>query len=96
MSISTEKIPCWLQQASVGIIKHMNDDHSNSIVSTLHAQHKIKDNKAKMESLKTNGYYASSRGKLHFLAFDNSCENAKEYKDELIKHAKMYRSYELN
>ena len=96
MSISAEKTPYWLQQASGGIIKHMNDDHSNSIVSTLHAQYKVKDIKAKMESLKTNGYYASSKGNLYFLAFDNSCKNAKEYKDELVKHAKMYRNYELN
>ena len=45
-------LPEWLSKASYRIIEHMNDDHSNSIVSTLNAQHGIKDKKAKMEAIK--------------------------------------------
>ena len=49
--MSNENIPDWLMKVSEGVIKHMNDDHSNSIVSSLHAQHGIKDKNAKMSKL---------------------------------------------
>ena len=61
------KVPNWLINASNRIIEHMNDDHSNSIVSTLNAQHGIKDKYAKMEKLQVNGYFALSNQKLYFL-----------------------------
>ena len=85
----------WLSKASYRIIKHMNDDHSNSIFSTLNAQHGIKDKNAKMEKLEVNGYFASSNEKFYFLKFENVCNSAAEYKTELIKHAKKYRNYEI-
>ena len=88
-------LPEWLSKASYRIIQHMNDDHSNSIVSTLNAQHGIKDKKAKMEELEVNGYFASSNGKFYFLEFENVCNSPEEYKTELIKHAKKYRNHEL-
>jgi len=31
---------------------------------------------------------------LYFLEFEQICNSAEEYKTELIKHAKKYRSYE--
>ena len=89
------KVPNWLINASNRIIEHMNDDHSNSIVSTLNAQHGIKDINAKMEKLEVNGYFASSNGKFYFLEFENVCNSPEEYKTELIKHAKKYRNHEL-
>ena len=73
----------------------MNDDHSNSIVSTLNAQHRIKDENAEMEKLEVNGYFAWSNEKFYFLEFENVCNSAEEYKTELIKHAKKYRNYEI-
>ena len=63
-------LPEWLSKASYRIIEHMNDDHSNSIVSTLNAQHGIKDKNAKMEKLEVNGYFASSDEKFYFLEFE--------------------------
>ena len=51
-------IPDWLEANSKRIIEHMNEDHSKSIISTLHAQHDIKDTKVKMEKLAIDGYYA--------------------------------------
>ena len=45
--MNDSKVPNWLINASNRIIEHMNDDHSNSIVSTLNAQHGIKDKNAK-------------------------------------------------
>jgi len=86
----------WLEIASNQIIEHMNDDHSNSIVSALHAQHGIKDTYAKMEKLEVGGYYALSEGKLYFLTFAELCTSVEEYRMELVKHAKKYRKYELN
>ena len=32
--MNDSKVPEWLSKASKRIIEHMNDDHSNSIVST--------------------------------------------------------------
>jgi len=88
-------LPEWLSKASNRIIEHMNDDHSNSIVSTLNAQHGIKDKNAKMDELAVNGYFASSNGKFYFLEFENVCNSTDEYKSELIKNAKKYRNFEL-
>ena len=73
----------------------MNDDHSSSIVSTLNAQHGIKDKNAKMDELAANRYFASSNGKFYFLEFENNCNSTDEYKSEPIKNAKKYRNYEL-
>ena len=93
--MNDSKAPEWLMNASDRIIEHMNEDHSNSIVSTLSAQHGIKDKNAKMDKLQVNGYFALSKQKLYFLEFEQVCNSAEEYKAELIKHAKQYRSYEL-
>ena len=87
--------PEWLLNASFRIIEHMNEDHSNSIVSTLNAQHGIKDKNAKMEKLQVNGYFALSNQKSYFLEFQQVCNSAQEYKAELIKQAKKYKSYEI-
>lgn len=94
--MNSKAIPDWLQTASKGIIEHMNEDHSRSIVSTLHAQHDIKDTNAKMKALTTDGYFVLSKERLLFLSFELHCSNVKEYKTELIKHATMYRQYEIS
>ena len=93
--MNESKVPEWLLKASDRIIEHMNDDHSNSIISTLNAQHGIKDKDAKMNKLEVDGYFALSKGKEYFLKFEQVCNSAEKYKIELIKHAKKYRSYEL-
>ena len=93
--MNDSKVPEWLLKTSDRIIEHMNDDHSNSIVSSLNAQHGIKDINARMEKLEVNGYFASSNQKVYFLEFEQICNSADEYKTELIKYAKKYRSYEL-
>ena len=93
--MNDSNVPEWLFNAYFRIIEHMNEDHSNSIVSTLNAQHGIKDKNAKMEELQVNGYFVLSNQKLYFLEFQQVCNSAKEYKSELIKHAKKYRSHEL-
>ena len=88
-------VPEWLLNASKRIIEHMNEDHSNSIVSTLNAQHGIKDKNAKMKELQVNGYFVLSNQKLYFLEFEQVCNSTEQYKAELIRDAKKYRSYEL-
>ena len=62
--MNDSKVPNWLMHASNRIIEHMNEDHTYSIVSTLNAQHGIKDKNAKIEKLQVNGYFALSNQKL--------------------------------
>ena len=85
-NMNISKVPRWLFKTSSRIIKHMNDDHSHSIVSTLNAQHGIKDKNIKTEKLAVNGY---------FLEFEKNCNSSEEYKIELIKHANKYINYRL-
>ena len=89
------KIPEWLTKVSDGIIEHMNKDHSNSIISTLHAQHGIKDKNAKMSKLEINGYFVTSNNKQYFLKFKKSCNSLDQYRTELVRNAKRYRDHEL-
>ena len=86
--------PKWLEREG-SIINHMNDDHSNSIISTLHAQLGIKDSNAEMVAINTDGYYVRSNDKLMFIKFDKCCTNLKDFKDELVKQAHANREYEL-
>ena len=74
--MNDSKAPSWLMNASDRIIEHMNNDHSNSIISTLNAQHGIKDKNAKMEELEVNGYFVLSNQKLYFLEFEQVCNSA--------------------
>jgi len=91
-----EALPIWLSKASDRITGHMNSDHSNSIVSTLHAQFGVKDPMARMENLKIDGYYISSHGKFYFAKFTKKCNSVDEYREELIKHAQIYRDFEIS
>ena len=60
IQMNDSEVPEWLLHASNRIIKHMTEDHSSSIVSTLNAQHGIKDKDTKMEVLQVNGYFVLS------------------------------------
>ena len=86
--------PKWLERED-SIIDHMNEDHSNSIVSTLNAQLDIKDPEAKMVALNIDGYYVLTNGEIKFLTFTTCCLDMKQYKDELVRQAHEYREYEL-
>ena len=89
-------VPKWLSEAAIRIADHMNSDHSNSIVSTLHAQFGIRDSMARMENLKIDGYYISSNGKFYFVKFTKKCNSVDEYREELVKHAQLYRDFEIS
>ena len=86
--------PKWLKQEK-SMIEHMNEDHSNSIVSTLNAKLGIKDKHAKMLRLTMDGYYVSSKNKIYFLDFNLPCFTVKQYRDKLVEQAKEYRYFEL-
>ena len=86
--------PKWLKQEK-SMIEHMNEDHSNSIVSTLNAKLGIKDKHAKMLRLTMDGYYVSSKNKVYFLDFNLPCFTVKQYRDKLVEQAKEYRDFEL-
>ena len=87
MANDNNSIPSWLNQCAQGVIEHMNQDHSNTIVSTLYAQFGIKDAKALMVELRIDGYFVVSNGQQYFLTFEKSCNNDEEYKLELVKNA---------
>ena len=86
--------PKWLSQEN-SMINHMNEDHSNSIVSALNAKLGIKDKHAKMLRLTMDGYYVSSKNKIYFLDFNLPCFTVKQYKDKLVEQAREYRGFEL-
>ena len=86
--------PKWLKQEN-SMVKHMNEDHSNSIVSTLNAKLGIKDKRAKMLRLTMDGYYVSSKNKIYFVDFNLPCFTVKQYRDKLVEQAKEYRDFEL-
>ena len=95
MANDNNSIPTWLNQCAQGVIEHMNQDHSHTIVSTLYAQFGVKDAKALMIELRIDGYFVVSNGQQYFLTFEKSCNNAEEYKLELVKNAKKYREFEI-
>ena len=86
--------PKWLKQEK-SMIEHMNEDHSNSIVSTLNAKLGIKDKHARMLRLTMDGYYVSSKNKIYFRDFNLPCFTVKQYRDKLVEQAKEYRDFEL-
>ena len=86
--------PKWLKQEK-SMIEHMNEDHSNSIVSALNAKLRIKDKHAKILRLTMDGYYVFSKNKIYFLDFNLPCFTVKQYRDKLVEQAKEYRDFEL-
>ena len=86
--------PKWKKNQQA-IIQHMNDDHSNSICSSLNAQHGIEDVNAKMLFLTIDGYYILSNKKLYFIQFDIISLNPKQYKENLVSLAHQNREFEL-
>ena len=86
--------PKWLKKEH-SMIEHMNEDHSNSIVSALNAKLGIKDKHARMLRLTMDGYYVSSKNKIYFIDFNLPCFTVKQYRDKLVEQAKEYRDFEL-
>ena len=77
------------------MIDHMNEDHSNTIRSALHAVHDIKDKEAVMIGLSIDGYYIRSKENVFFIKFDYPVYTSKEYRNVLIELSKKYRSSEF-
>ena len=77
------------------IIEHMNNDHSNNIISSLYAQHEIKDENAKMILLTIDGYYTLSESGVYFIQFPEVCNTMLEFKDTLVRLANEHKDFEL-
>ena len=77
------------------IIQHMNEDHRETITSTLYNQHQINDKNAKMLFLTIDGYYVKSKQNLFFIFFEEPVLNMKNYREALVNQAKKYRSFEM-
>ena len=87
--------PRW-KERELGMIEHMNEDHSNVIFSTLKGQHGIDDKHAEMFAICIDGFFTLSKKDLFFIKFENPCFTPKEVKDELIRQANEYRNLEGN
>ena len=86
--------PEWRPREN-NIIEHMNKDHKDSIQSTLHGIHKIKDKNAEMVKLTIDGYYINCEKGLRFVPFGSICKTADEYKSALVEQAKNFRQFKL-
>ena len=86
--------PQWKNKED-SIINHMNMDHSNSIISSLNAQHLIKGYDAKMIFITIDGYYVECKDGIFFIQLDKKCNTINEYRKELIKLAEKYRHFEI-
>ena len=86
--------PEWRPREN-NIIEHMNKDHKDSIQSTLHGIHKIKDKNAEMVKLTIDGYYINCEKGLRFVPFGAICKTADEYKSALVDQAKDFRQFKL-
>tara|TARA_Y100000588_G_C14234556_1_gene916694 strand:+ start:641 stop:1372 length:732 start_codon:yes stop_codon:yes gene_type:complete len=84
----------WLDNEK-RMIDHMNEDHSNTIKSALHAMHGVQDQDALMIGLSIDGYYIRSKKDVFFINFDYPIFNSKDYRNKLIDLSKKYRSYEI-
>lgn len=89
------KVPIEWFDSEKNMIDHMNQDHSNTIQSALHAEHGIKDKEALMLGLSIDGYYVKSKEDVFFINFDYPVFTSKEYRNILIELSKKYRSYEF-
>ena len=90
----SDKEPSWVENEK-NIIDHMNNDHQNTIVSALNAQHNIKDPNATMKFLTIDGYYIKSQEKMYFIHLEKPSYNANEYRDNLIELAKKCKKFEI-
>ena len=86
--------PEWVKDES-RILEHMNNDHSKNIISSLYAQHEIKDENAKMVLLTIDGYYTLSESGVYFIQFPEICNTMLEFKDALVKLANEHKDFEL-
>ncbi len=85
--------PDWSKDEKY-IIDHMNNDHLNTIISSLNAQHGIYDLNTKMFALSIDGYYVKSNKRIFFIQFPDPCENTRQYREMLVSLAKKYKSFE--
>ncbi len=88
------QLPKW-HNRETNIVSHMNDDHQNSIISSLKAQHNIEDKNAKMLFLTIDGYYVNCSSGIYFIQLENTCFSPTDYRKELVKLAKLYREHEI-
>ena len=72
-----------------------NFTESKNIISSLHAQHEIKDENAKMVLLTIDGYYILSESVVYFIQFPEICNTMLEFKDALVKLANEHKDFEL-
>ncbi len=82
--------PEW-RNGELSMIEHMNEDHSDVVISCMKSLFNIDDNNAKMVGICIDGYYISSKSKIHYIPFDKPCLNAKQIREALVAHSKEFK-----
>ena len=73
----------------------MNADHRKTLAASLNALYEIQDKAAIMVKLEVNGYHIKSEENVFFIPFSRDCNSREVHKLELIKHAQLYKSFEV-
>ena len=92
---NNNNFPPWLSESANRIIDHMNLDHADPLAASLISLYEVKDKNAKMVKLETDGYHIYSNDEYFFIPFSRKCNSVEEYKAELIKQFRIYRSFGL-
>lgn len=90
----TNQKPDWYKNEKA-IINHMNNDHQETIVSALKAQHNIEDKTVKMSLINIDGYYVKSGESHYFIQFQEPSYTSADVKKSLTLLAKKYKKFEL-
>ena len=80
----------------MNIIEHMNNDHQNTIISSLKAEHNIEEIDPKIIFLTIDGYYIQGATNIYFIQLNKVCNTSSEYREELIRLAKENKKFEGN
>ena len=78
----------------MNIIEHMNNDHQNTIISSLKAEHNIEEIDPKIIFLTIDGYYIQGASNIYFIQLNKVCNTSSEYREELIRLAKENKKFE--
>ena len=75
------------------LVQYMNENILGLVSATFQAQHGLISHSVEVMSLEVDGYYIKSDGKAYFLTFSKPCETFHDYKNELLTHARNYRTF---
>lgn len=73
------------QQASAGIVEHMNDDHQDAMQLILAHKFHFEAQQVSMLSAFCEGMHVQADNNIYYLPFDNVCTTAVQVREQLVK-----------